>query len=81
VLGTWKDKLKGKDKFETWENYLMLTIFVGAITLSVGIGLTIITPKGIPAIVAMLGSLVSFLAAVGLIVLWILKEFFGETHG
>ena len=77
VLGTWLGKLKGKDKFETAENYSILSILIGAIMVSVGIGLTIITPKGLPAILAMLGSLIAFLSTVALILVWLTKEFFG----
>jgi uncharacterized Tic20 family protein len=77
VLGTWLGKLKGKDKFETAENYSILSILIGAIMVSVGIGLTIITPKGLPAILAMLGSLIAFLSTVALILVWLAKEFFG----
>lgn len=72
------DMLKGKDKYETAENYSMLFIVVGAVILSTGIGLTILSPKGISAIMAMLGSLISFLATVVLIFVWLVKELFGE---
>ncbi len=72
------DTLKGEDKFETLENYSIALIVFGAVVLSIGIGLTIITPKGIPAILAMFGSLVSFLATVALIFVWLLKEMSGE---
>lgn len=72
------DMLKGKDKYETAENYSILFIVVGAVVLSAGIGLTILNPKGISAIMAMLGSLMSFLATVALILIWLAKELFGE---
>lgn len=77
VLGTWLGKLKGKDKYETAENYSILSIAVGAAILSTGIGLTVLTPKGIPAILAMLGSLITFVSTVVLIVIWLVKEFSG----
>ena len=77
VLGTWLGKLKGKDKYETAENYSILSIAVGATILSTGIGLTVLTPKGIPAILAMLGSLITFVSTVVLIVIWLVKEFSG----
>jgi len=78
VLGTWLGKLKGKDKFETAENYSILSILIGALILSLGIGLTIITPKGLPAILAMLGSLIAFVSTVALILVWLVKEFSGD---
>jgi len=77
VLGTWLGKLKGKDKFETAENYSILSILVGVAILSVGIGLTILTPRGLPAILAMLGSLITFVSTVALILVWLAKEFLG----
>jgi hypothetical protein len=70
--------LKSKDKYERAEGYCIVILLAGALMLSVGIGLTIITTKGIPAILAMLGSLISFLATVALIFTWLAKELFGE---
>lgn len=67
-------KLKGKDKLETFENYCILLIFVGAAMLSVGIGATIITTKGIPVILAMLGALISFLSTVALVFTWVIRD-------
>ena len=78
VLGTWLGKLKGKDKFETAESYSILSILIGALILSLGIGLTIITSKGFPAILAMLGSLIAFVSTVVLILVWLVKEFSGD---
>jgi len=69
--------LKGKDKYETLENYSIAFIILGVVMLVAGIGLTIITPKGIPTILAMLGSVVSFLATVALVFIWFAKEFRG----
>ena len=70
--------LKGKTRYEKAENYCIIVLIVGAIMLSAGIGLTIISTKGIPAILAMLGSLISFLATVVLIFVWLFKELQGE---
>lgn len=78
VVGIWKDKLKGKDIFETLENYSILFVCVGAALLSFGIGLTSINQKGLSTIFAMLGALISFLSTIALIIVWISKEFFGE---
>ncbi|RLF78180.1 hypothetical protein DRN32_06980 [Thermococci archaeon] len=69
--------LKGKNKFETWENVLIFITCLGAFILSTGIGLTAISPKGFPALLAMVGSLISFLSIVALIFLWFLKEIKG----
>ncbi|MBI4009992.1 MAG: hypothetical protein HY361_02245 [Candidatus Aenigmarchaeota archaeon] len=69
-------KLKGKDKYETLENYSILLILLGGGMLSMGMGLTaIFSTKGITAILAMLGSLIAFLATTALIFIWLVKEF------
>lgn len=70
--------LKGKDKFETAENYSILVIIIGAAMFSIGVGLTIVSTKGIPAIITMLGALISFLSTVVLIFVWLAKEFFSD---
>ena len=71
------DMLKSGNKFEKVEGYCIVTLLVGAIMLSSGIGLTVINPKGISAILAMLGSLIAFLATVALIFTWLAQELFG----
>lgn len=72
-------RLKGKDRFETIENYSIALIFLGAVMLSIGIGLNIISTKGLGTISAMLGALLSFLSTVSLIAVWTLKEFQKES--
>ena len=76
--GLLKGIIKGKTLFERMEGYCILILIIGAIMLSAGIGLTVISPKGIPAILTMLGSFISFLATVALIFVWIFKELQGE---
>jgi len=68
-------RIKGKDKLETAENYSILFIFMGAIILSSGIIVNIISTKGLSAILTMLGALISFLSTIALIVMWIMREF------
>ena len=70
-------KLKGSNIYETLENYSILLIFLGAIILSVGIGLTVFSTKGIPVILAMLGSFISFVAVIALVFVWLAKDFKG----
>ncbi|MCD6226309.1 MAG: hypothetical protein J7J93_00745 [Candidatus Aenigmarchaeota archaeon] len=72
------DMLKNKDRFVKIEGYCILALIVGALVLSGGIGLSILNPKGISAILAMLGSVISFVAIVALIFVWLIKEFKGE---
>ena len=72
------DMLKGEDRYETLENYSIFSIFIGAFILSLGIGLTIISTKGIPTILAMLGAFISFVSTIVLILVWLAKEIFGD---
>jgi hypothetical protein len=72
------DMLKSENKFERTENYCILFLLVGSVILSLGIGLTVISTKGISAILAMLGSLIAFLSTIALIFTWLIKELFGE---
>jgi hypothetical protein len=71
------DLFKG-NRYEKMEGYCIVILLIGALMLSAGIGLTTISTKGIPAIMAMLGSLISFLATVALIFVWLFKELQGE---
>jgi len=72
------DMLKSENKFEKMEGYCTLVLIVGAVMLSAGIGLTILDPKGVSAITVMLGSLIAFLATIGLIMTWLIQELFGD---
>ncbi len=67
--------LKGSDKYETAENYSLLGVVLGAVSLSSGIGLAAFSSQGIPAILAMMGSLIAFISTVILIFVWIVKSF------
>jgi len=70
--------LKGSNKYETAENWTIAFIVIGAVMLAAGIGISIIDPKGAAAILAMLGSFISFIATVVLIFIWLAKEFFSK---
>ncbi len=72
------DMLKGENKYEKVEGYCILVLLAGALMLSAGIGLTILSPKGISAVLAMLGSFISFIATISLIFTWLVQELFGE---
>lgn len=76
-LGTWKEKIKGKDRYETIENYLIVAIAVGVLILTAGFLLSILNPKGISAILLMLGSFVSFVSTVVIVIVWVVKELRG----
>ena len=71
-LGT----LKGKNKFETLENYLIALIVLGAVLFGAGIGMTAINSKGISTVTAMLGVFISFIFTVALVFVWVAKDIF-----
>jgi len=73
-----RDRLKGEDKFETLENYSIFLIVIGAFILAGGMGLTVISSKGISTVLMMLGSFISFLFTVALIFVLLVKEIFGD---
>jgi len=70
----WKEKLRGKDKYETAENYSIAGIAVGVVLISMGFLLTTFYPKGIPVILLMIGSFLSFIFTVAIVFVWLLKE-------
>lgn len=74
-LGTWKEKLKGKDKLETAENYSIVSIVFWAFVISLGFLLSIFNTSGLSVILLMMGSLFSFLSTVALIFIWLIREF------
>lgn len=67
-------KLKSKNGLEKIEGFCILFIFIGAGILSLGIGLSILNPKGISAILSMLGSVLAFLSTLALIIVWLIRE-------
>lgn len=67
--------LKGSSKYETAENYALVGVLFGGLVLSVGIVLTIFSESGMPAVLAMIGSLIAFLFTIILILIWIVKDF------
>jgi vacuolar-type H+-ATPase subunit I/STV1 len=71
-----KGKLKGKDKFETAENYTIIGIIVGVLVLSSGFFLSIINPKGLAAILLMFGSSLAFISTIALVLVWFVRELF-----
>jgi hypothetical protein len=75
VLGMLRGKLKGEDRYETAENYCLHGIVIGTIMVAIGILTNVISTQGITAIIAMLGALLSFASTVGLIFVWLFKEF------
>ena len=68
-------KLKGKNRFETIENYIIVLIFLGSLMLVSGIGLSVLSSRGFPIILAMIGAFISFISTVALIFTWLVKEF------
>ena len=71
-------KLKSENKLKRVEGFCILSVFLGAGVLSLGIGLSILNPKGISAILSMLGSVLAFLSTLVLIIVWLVKEWRSE---
>jgi hypothetical protein len=71
-------KLKGSTRLETAENYSILGIAIGVVMIAAGIGLTAISTTGMSALLAIIGSFVSFAATVTLILVWLAKELKSE---
>jgi len=67
-------QLKSEDNLVRAEGFCILSLFFSGIILSLGIGLSILNTKGIPAILAMLGGLFTFLSTLALIIVWLIKE-------
>lgn len=68
-------KLRGSSRLESAENIFIVLIVAGAVVLSIGIGSTAITTSGAPAIVSMLGAVITFTSTVALVFTWLVKEF------
>jgi len=56
----------------------MAGIVAGAVVFSLGIGLSMFSPAGAAAILAMLGAIVSFVSSVALVFSWLAKDLFGS---
>ncbi|MFH1623240.1 MAG: hypothetical protein ABIA12_01850 [Candidatus Aenigmatarchaeota archaeon] len=69
---------KGKDRFETAENYSMAGVVAGAVLFSLGVGLAAFSPAGVPAVLAMIGAVASFVSSVALVFSWLAKDLFGS---
>jgi hypothetical protein len=70
--------LKSKNKFERAEGYAILSLLASSLMLSFGIGLTAFNTRGLPAIIAMLGALFSFLSALALVIVWVWSDMVKE---
>ena len=66
--------LKGSTKLDTMENLSIGFIVLGGLVLAAGIVLSAWQTQGLAAILAMAGTLVSFLATAALIFIWLVKE-------
>ena len=71
-------KWLGFKKEERTEGIITIILIVGTFLTSIGIGLSILTPKGISAILTMLGAFAIFVATTGMVFAWLLKELKGE---
>jgi hypothetical protein len=69
-------RFRGRNKYETVENYSILGAVFGALAFAGGIGLTALTTKGISVVIIMMGALISFLSSLVLVFSWLLKTMF-----
>jgi len=67
--------IMGKNRYETVENFSILFIAIGSITLAVGMLVAGLNTVGLGPIMAMMGTLTAFLATVVLVYNWLIKEF------
>jgi len=68
-------KIRGKNRFETVENFSILFIIIGSVILGSGMIISGFNQFGISAILSMLGTLIAFLSTVALVFSWLVKEF------
>ncbi len=61
---------------ELAEEILIGALILGALLLTTGIVLSAVAPKGLAALLAMSGALLSFLSLVFMVILWFGKEGF-----
>ncbi|HDJ96548.1 MAG TPA: hypothetical protein ENG45_00565 [Candidatus Aenigmarchaeota archaeon] len=71
-----KSLLRTNSKYEKFENLTIAFIVFGTCLLSVGIGLSIFSPKGLSPTLAMAGAFIAFTSTVVLIFLWTVREVF-----
>ncbi len=75
----WKKRLIGKNVFETLERLSILVLVIGCALLGAGILATVITPRGLPVIVAMGGGLLIFVGTASLILSTLMGELSKEA--
>ncbi|HLC59760.1 MAG TPA: hypothetical protein VJH34_04530 [archaeon] len=68
-------KLRGQNRLDFLENICIIFIIGGAVILSIGMGSTALSPKGLTAVTAMMGAVISFSSTVALVFVWLAKEF------
>ena len=66
--------LKGKDRMDTFERWTIFLIFVGLGLFSLGTFVAIFIQRGIPVIIALLGSFIAFIFTILLILVWLLQD-------
>ena len=65
--------LKTGSKRERLENILISVIFLGVAILTIGIALTILSPKGFSVVVTLAGSFLTFIFTIALVIFWFIK--------
>jgi hypothetical protein len=66
--------MRGKDSMETAENFSILFILIGAVVLSVGIGLSIMSQR-MSFLFSVVGAWTALISTIVLIFIWVGREF------
>ena len=67
-------RIRGKDKFETMENFFIFLLLACSVLLSLFIGMAGIIPKGLPVVGIMISSFFIFISIISLVVIWVIRE-------
>ena len=69
-----KHALHGHGKHEAVERYIILGIIIGVVLAGIGTAATAIDTRGVPAILAMVGSFITFIFTVILVFYWLVRR-------
>ncbi|MBI4894330.1 MAG: hypothetical protein HY833_01190 [Candidatus Aenigmarchaeota archaeon] len=66
--------LHGHGRHEAIERYIILGIIMGVVLAGIGTAATVLDTKGVPAILAMVGSFITFIFTVILVFYWLVRR-------
>lgn len=68
-----KHALHGHGRKEAVERYIILGIVVGVVLAGIGTAATVLSTAGVPAVLAMVGSFITFIFTVILVFYWFVR--------